>query len=375
MSLTYAEGDLNVPEPTAAGTYMVTATLSNPNYQATPVSGRLTINQVVAGCHLARSRRDHGGHSPRVVATDDAFTSVAGSFAYSPDIGKVLGVGNHQTLSVTFFPTDSVDFQQVTKTTTIDVLPNLATTAVIQFATQSFSADITGGAAQVVLSRTGSLAAAVTVVLSSPGGTDMAAFQQTITVLAGANSATVSIPLINDGRPDEADDAITLVLSAPGTGAALGTLTGATLTVHDTNPLPKPVTITALDLVKMRLPVAIAHAKTGNARTKTKLETVIQLIFSGDVSGAGQLSAYKLFLGKTKKRSTVFKTPVPLASAAYTSSNRTVTLIPAGKLNLCAQSGYRSLQRRSPTFTAAHSMATATEIPAETSARYLKTAA
>ena len=133
--------------------------------------------------------------------------------APSPHPGVSLGIGNSQTLTATFIRLDSVDYQQVTASTTIDVLPNEATTAMLQFAAATFSADIAAGTAQIILSRVGRLATAVSVVLSSPGASDIAAFQQTVTTSAGAASATVSIPLRNDGRPHQADEAISLSLS------------------------------------------------------------------------------------------------------------------------------------------------------------------
>ncbi len=94
------------------------------------------------------------------------------------------------------------------------------------------------------------------------------------------------------------------------------------------------MTITSLQFVKMKVPVGKPQTKNAKAKPKTKLEMVIQIVLSGDVSGAGNLGAYKLFLGKTKKRSTTFKTPVPLVSATYAPSEDTLTLVPAGKLNL-----------------------------------------
>src|SRR5436309_3287873 len=39
----------------------------------------------------------------------NATAGVAGSFAYSPASGAVLGAGNNQTLSVTFTPTDTTE--------------------------------------------------------------------------------------------------------------------------------------------------------------------------------------------------------------------------------------------------------------------------
>jgi ELWxxDGT repeat protein len=53
----------------------------------------------------------------------DATASVPGTFTYSPAAGTVLGVGNNQTLSVSFAPTDSTDYTSASATTTINVLP------------------------------------------------------------------------------------------------------------------------------------------------------------------------------------------------------------------------------------------------------------
>ena len=50
----------------------------------------------------------------------DAPASVAGKFVYSPAAGKVLTAGT-QTLSVTFTPTDHVDYSSATDTVTLVV--------------------------------------------------------------------------------------------------------------------------------------------------------------------------------------------------------------------------------------------------------------
>ena len=148
----------------------------------------------------------------------DAVASVPGMLNYSPSYGTFLSVGNDQVLSVTFVPTDSTDYEQVTTTTTINVRPNLTTTAIIEFAGDSFPANVTDGTVQIVLARAGNLASPVSVVLSSVGGRVVAAFRQTINIAANATSATVSIPIANDGRADEGDAAILLSLSAPAPG-------------------------------------------------------------------------------------------------------------------------------------------------------------
>lgn len=52
----------------------------------------------------------------------NATANVAGTFAYTPAAGTVLGAGNGQTLSVTFTPNDPANYTNTTKTVTIDVL-------------------------------------------------------------------------------------------------------------------------------------------------------------------------------------------------------------------------------------------------------------
>jgi hypothetical protein len=59
----------------------------------------------------------------------DAGDSIPGTFAYTPTPGTVLGAGNAQTLSVTFTPTDAIDYTTATSTVPIDVTPATPTIA------------------------------------------------------------------------------------------------------------------------------------------------------------------------------------------------------------------------------------------------------
>ncbi|MCU0246020.1 MAG: SBBP repeat-containing protein [Bryobacter sp.] len=52
-----------------------------------------------------------------------AAANVAGTFVYSPAAGTVLPVGNGQSLTVTFTPVDTANYQTAAKTVQIDVLP------------------------------------------------------------------------------------------------------------------------------------------------------------------------------------------------------------------------------------------------------------
>src|SRR4029077_5137109 len=55
----------------------------------------------------------------------NATASVPGSFVYNPASGTLLGAGANQTLSVTFTPTDAVDY--TTATATVSITVNKAT--------------------------------------------------------------------------------------------------------------------------------------------------------------------------------------------------------------------------------------------------------
>ena len=51
----------------------------------------------------------------------DASANVPGTFSYTPAAGTILGAGSH-TLSVTFTPSDTIDYTTATATTTITVM-------------------------------------------------------------------------------------------------------------------------------------------------------------------------------------------------------------------------------------------------------------
>ena len=115
----------------------------------------------------------------------------------------------------------------------------------------------------------GDPSATVSVIVSSTGGHDVAAFQQTITFGPNTTSETISIPIFNDGQPRENDVDIPLTLSSPGAGATLGATMSANLVIHDDNPLPAPVTVISLEPVTIRFKVGKGK------RAKTKSEKAL----------------------------------------------------------------------------------------------------
>ncbi len=114
----------------ASGTALANFTIT----QATPLVTWVAPASIIFGTPLGSSQLD-------------ASANVAGSPVYSPDAGAFLNAGSGQTLSVTFTPSDSVDYTTVTKTTTINVAKATPTFTVAdaggQFDGRSFPASVT----------------------------------------------------------------------------------------------------------------------------------------------------------------------------------------------------------------------------------------
>ena len=114
-------------DPTQAGQYTVTATLNNPDYTATAVTGTLIIGQATPTITWAVPGAIDAG-TPLGTAQLDAIASfdglpLPGVLIYSPPAGTILPTGNGRTLIVSFTPTDGTDFKAVTSSVPIDVLP------------------------------------------------------------------------------------------------------------------------------------------------------------------------------------------------------------------------------------------------------------
>ncbi len=199
--------------------------------------------------------------------------------------------------------------------------------ASIQFGEPVLVVNVTAGTATLSLTRAGNLSQSIGAVVSSPGNATFPPFHQTVSFPPTVTTATVSIPIPNDGHPGEPDVGIPFTLSAPSAGAAVGTTATAWLVVHDNNFLPPPVTIT---LTTPSIRVQVGRGR----KPKFKNELVIQLNLSGPLNGAGNAGAYHLFSGKTKKGATTFNTVVPLSSVLYNATAHTVTLTPLRPLNL-----------------------------------------
>jgi hypothetical protein len=112
VSLAYTQGTTTVSTPTKAGSYLVTATLTNDDYDADPVTGTLTIAPAAPVVVWVPPAGIVYG-TPLTSAQLNASANVPGTITYTPGAGTVLSAGT-QMLSATFTPTDSIDYTTAT---------------------------------------------------------------------------------------------------------------------------------------------------------------------------------------------------------------------------------------------------------------------
>lgn len=98
MTVAYALHGIPVSAPTTAGTYVVTATLTNPEYGSPPLQGLLTIARATPVVTWPKPAAIMAG-TALGPAQLNATASVPGTFSYSPAGGTILGVGNRHVLS------------------------------------------------------------------------------------------------------------------------------------------------------------------------------------------------------------------------------------------------------------------------------------
>ena len=116
VKLTY-NGSLT--PPTQAGTYPVVATIQDPNYVGS-ANAQLTIQKATPTITWTQPAAITPGTALSGTQLD-ASANVPGSFVYTPAAGTILPMGANQNLSVTFTPTDKVDYKTVSTQTMITV--------------------------------------------------------------------------------------------------------------------------------------------------------------------------------------------------------------------------------------------------------------
>jgi hypothetical protein len=243
FTLAYTQNGVDVAPPINAGAYNVTATVDNMNYQGSG-SGLLVINKATPTITWSNPPSVKFG-TALGGAQLNATANVPGTFQYNPPAGTVPGVGSNQ-LSVTFTPTDTVNYTTATKTVqlTVDAFPSAPA---LNFASATYSGNEGDGRVAVIVNRTGDVSNAATVNYATSDNAglnecstfsgvassrcDYATSIGTLRFAAGETSKTIFIPSIDDSY-GEGTESFSITLSNP-SGAILGNSTAATIMVMD----------------------------------------------------------------------------------------------------------------------------------------------
>ena len=187
----------------AAGSQTLSVTFTPTNgasYLTATASVPLTVNKAAPAITWAAPAAITYGTALSTTQLD-ATASVPGTFAYSPASGTVLAAGS-QTLSVTFTPTDSTDYN--TATASVPLTVNEAASAI----TWAAPAAITYGTALSATQLDATASVPGTFAYSPASGTVLAAGSQTLSVTftptntASYSTATASVPLtVNKATP------------------------------------------------------------------------------------------------------------------------------------------------------------------------------
>ncbi len=104
----------------------------------------------------------------------------------------------------------------------------------VQFSAADYSVAENAGTATITVTRSGGISSEATIQYSTSdgsaaSGTDYTATSGTLTFGFKQTSATFTIPVTDDGAPDDGAVSVDLLLDTPGNGLALGSVTAATL--------------------------------------------------------------------------------------------------------------------------------------------------
>jgi len=117
--------------PASAGSYTVVVTATDPNYTGSS-SGTLAIQKATPVIVWPQPGAINFGSALGSTQLN-ATSSTLGSFQYTPGSGAVLLAGTGQVLSTLFTPADTVDYNSVTTTTSIAVIPGTAQGVLMMF--------------------------------------------------------------------------------------------------------------------------------------------------------------------------------------------------------------------------------------------------
>ena len=268
MSITYngtawGSGDINASGAfsvsglggSPAGSYTITAAYAgDENYNSSSGSVTYDIDQLTPVITWATPAPITYG-TPLSAVQLNATASVPGSFVYTPAAGSVLGAGS-QTLSVTFTPTDGVDYTNATTTVPLTInKANLTVTAnnasrVYGAANPAFTPAYSGfvnGDTSAVLTGSPSLTATATAAspvgsytITAAAGT-LSAANYSFTFVNGAltvTKATSVLSVTSSLNPSAYGNSVTFTLTVGGSGSGVVPTGTVTFTEGGTTLLP-----------------------------------------------------------------------------------------------------------------------------------------
>ena len=243
VTFTYTQNALPVISPTNVGSYNITATITDPNYQGSSTTGTLTINKATPLISWNNPANITYG-TPLGDAQLNAAANLAGTLSYNPAAGAVLSVGTHQ-LSVTFMPTDTSNY--ITATLAVSITVEQVTTAALNFDNATYSVNEGDGHVNITVIRTGGASSMASVNYTTSDSAalancdlfngiassrcDYTTSVGTLRFGSGETSRSISIPLVDDAYA-EGPESFSIALSDP-LGESLGAVQTATITITD----------------------------------------------------------------------------------------------------------------------------------------------
>lgn len=241
--------------PTAVGSYAVVATITDANYSGS-ASGTLIIAKATPAITWATPAPITYGTA--LSATQlNATADVPGSFVYSPVSGSILNAGS-QTLSATFTPTDTTNYNSTTANVQLTVNPAVATV-------------VLGG-----LSQTYDGSAKTATATTTPAGLEVTFTYNGTTVAPTAAGSYAVVATVNDANY---------------TGSASGTLTvspaAATVVLGNLSQIYDGTakTITA-STTPAGLSTVITYNGSATAPSAVGSYAVVAIISDGNYSGS-----------------------------------------------------------------------------------------
>jgi hypothetical protein len=249
VTFTYTQNGSPVASPTNVGSYNVTATINDPNYQGS-TTGVLVINKATPVITWNNPANITFG-TPLSSTQLNATANTPGTFVYNPPAGTVLNVGTHQ-LSVTFTPTDTANYTTAQASVSITVDP--VTTAAFNLDSSTYTVNEGAGHVTITVNRTGGGAGAASVNYTTSDNAaltncnvfngiassrcDYATTVGTLRFAAGEMSKVIYVPLVDDSYA-EGNEGFTITLSNA-VGENLGAVTSAPITIQDNETVTGP---------------------------------------------------------------------------------------------------------------------------------------